>query len=107
MYYDGRISARLCVMKIDLNPSALNGLSTGSIASTQGIGAYGRSGRGGYGPSSDQVQLSGASRLASSALSAHSARLAQLKSLVASGDYNPSAEAIAKSIVTEAMAQSS
>jgi hypothetical protein len=94
-------------MKIDLNPSALSGLSTGSIASTQGIGAYGRSGRGGYGPSSDQVQLSGASRVASSALAAHSARLAQLKSLVASGDYNPSPEAVAKSMVSEALTEGS
>ena len=92
-------------MKIDLNPSVLNVLSTGSIASTQGVGAYGRSGRGGYGPSSDQVQLSGASRLAASDLAAHSARLAQLKSLVASDGYNPSPEAIAKSIVSEALAQ--
>lgn len=94
-------------MKIsDLNPGALNGLTTGSIASSPGVGAYARAGRGGYGSASDQVQLSGASRLASSALTAHSARLAQLKSLVASGDYNPAAEAIGKSIVNEALSRS-
>jgi hypothetical protein len=94
-------------MKIsDLNPALLNGLATGSIASSSGIGAYGRAGRGAYGPAPDQVQLSGASRLASSALAAHSARLAQLKSLVVSGDYNPSAEAISKSMVGEALSRS-
>jgi len=94
-------------MKIsDLNPAALNGLSTGSISSSPGIGAYGRTGRGAYGSTSDQVQLSGASRLASSALTAHSARLNQLKSLVASGNYNPSTDEIAKSIVHEALSQS-
>ena len=93
-------------MKInDLNPAALNGLSTGSIASSPGVGAYGRVGRGAYGPAPDQVQLSGASRLASSALAAHSARLTELKSLVASGDYNPSAEAVGKSMVGEALSR--
>ena len=93
-------------MKIsDLNPAAVNGFSTGSIASSSGLGAYGRSGRGAYGSPPDQVQLSGASRLASSALSSHSARLAQLKSLVAAGDYNPSAEAIGQAIVGEALAR--
>jgi len=93
-------------MKIsDLNPASLGSLSTGSIASSPAIGAYGRSGRGGYGTATDQVQLSGASRLASSALAEHSARLAQLKSLVASGDYNPSAEAVGKAMVSEALSQ--
>jgi hypothetical protein len=93
-------------MKItDLGSAALQGLSTGSISSTPAIGAYGRGGRGGYGTSSDQVQLSGASRLASSALAAHNARLTQLKKLVASGEYNPSAEAISKSMVSEALSR--
>jgi hypothetical protein len=94
-------------MKIsDLNSAGLNGLSTGSVSSTQGVGAYGRGGRGAYGPATDQVQLSGASRLASSALTAHSARLTQLKSLVASEDYNPSAEAVGQSMVSEALSRS-
>jgi hypothetical protein len=93
-------------MKIDLNPAALNGLTTGSISSSPGIGAYGRTGRGAYGSGTDQVQLSGASRLASSALADHSARLSQLRSLVASGDYNPSPEATAASMVSEALARS-
>jgi hypothetical protein len=94
-------------MKInDLNSAALSGLSTGSISPSTGIGAYGRSGRGAYGPAPDQVQLSGASRLASSALAAHSARLTQLKSLVASGEYNPSAEAVGRSMVSEALSRS-
>jgi hypothetical protein len=94
-------------MKIsDLNPAALNGLSTGSVSSSPGIGAYGRGGRGAYGPTSDQVQLSGASRLASSALAAHATRLMQLKSLVASGNYNPSAEAVSKAMVSEALSRS-
>lgn len=94
-------------MKIsDLNPAALNGLTTGSISTSSGIGAYGRSGRGGYGAAPDQVQLSGASRLASSALAAHSARLAQLKSLVATGDYNPSPDAVGKAMLGEALSRS-
>jgi hypothetical protein len=93
-------------MKIsDLNTGALNGLSTGSISSSPGLGAYGRDARVAYGPASDHVQLSSASRLASAALAAHSARLAQLKSLVASGDYNPSAEGISRSIVSEALSR--
>ena len=91
-------------MKVsDLNPALLNGLSTGSIASSQGIGAYGRSGRGAYGSASDQVQLSGASRVASGALAAHSARLSQLKQLVASGNYNPSPDSISQSMLNEIM----
>jgi anti-sigma28 factor (negative regulator of flagellin synthesis) len=94
-------------MKIsDLNPAALNGLSTGSISSS-GIGAYGRTGRGAYGSSADQVQLSGASRIASSAMAAHAARLTQLKSQIMSGSYNPAGGAIAESILTEALARSS
>ena len=93
-------------MKIsDLNPAALGHLSSGSISSAAGIGAYGRSGRAGYGPAPDQVHLSGASRLASSALASHSARLQQLKSLLASGDYNPSSDAISRSIVGEALSR--
>ena len=95
-------------MKIsDLNPAALNGLSTGSISSSQGIGAYGRAGRGGYGSTPDQVQLSGASRIASSALAAHSSRIAQLKNLVLSGEYNPAPDAIAKSLLAETLSRSS
>jgi len=94
-------------MKIsDLNPAAISGLSTGSISSSPGVGAYGRTGRWGYGSTADQVQRSGASRLASSALTAHSSRLNQLKGLVASGNYNPSTDEIAKSIVHEALSQS-
>lgn len=94
-------------MKInDLNSAALNGLTTGSIASSPGVGAYARGGRGAYGSVPDQVQLSGASRLASSALTAHAERLAQLKSLVASGEYNPPAEAISQSMVSEALSRS-
>ena len=94
-------------MKInDLNPGSLNGLTTGSISSSPGVGAYAKGGKGGYGSSGDQVQLSGASRVASSALSAHAARLAHLKSLVASGDYNPSSEAVSMSMVNEALSRS-
>jgi hypothetical protein len=94
-------------MKIsDLNTAGLGGLSTGSIRSSQGIGAYGRASRGSYGSAPDQVQLSGASRLASSALAAHAARLSELKSLVASGEYNPSADEIGKSMVSEALSRS-
>jgi hypothetical protein len=94
-------------MKInDLNSAALNSISTGSISSTSGIGAYGRSGRSAYGSVPDRVQLSGASRLASSAFSAHSARLAELKSLVASGEYNPSGETVSRSMVSEALSRS-
>ena len=90
-------------MKIsDLNPAGVNGLSTGSISSS-GLSAYARSGRGAYGPAPDQVQLSSASRLASSALADHSARLSQLKSLVASGEYNPSNEAIGQAMIGQAM----
>ena len=93
-------------MKIsDLNSAGLSGLSTGSIGSSQGVGAYGRVGRGGYGSAPDQVQLSGASRLASSAMAAHSARLSELKSLVASGEYNPSADEIGKAMVGEALSR--
>jgi len=95
-------------MKIgDLNAGGLNGLSTGSVASSQGLGAYARGGRGGYGSGPDQVQLSGASRVASSAIAAHTARLAQLKTLVASGGYNPPAEAISKAILVEALSRGS
>jgi hypothetical protein len=94
-------------MKInDLNPSALNSLTTGSISSSSGIGAYGRGARGGYGPGTDQVQLSGASRTASSAMAAHAARLADLKSQVTSGSYNPAPDTISKSMVGEALARS-
>ena len=89
----------------DLNPAGVNGLSPGSITPA-GIGAYGRGGRGSYGPASDQVQLSGASRVASSALAAHAARLNQLKTLVTSGEYNPTAEAVGKSMVSEALSRS-
>ena len=95
-------------MKIsDLNPAALTALSTGSISSSPGIGAYGRTGRGAYGSSADQVQLSGASRIASSAMASHAARLSQLKNQVMTGDYNPSGGAIAESILNEALARSS
>ena len=94
-------------MKInDLNPAALSALTTGSIASSSGVDAYGRAGRSAYGSTPDQVQLSGASRLASAALAGHSARLAQLKSLIAAGDYNPSAEAIGKAMIGEALTRS-
>jgi hypothetical protein len=93
-------------MKInDLNSAALNGLSTGSIGSTAGAGAYSRAGRSAYGASTDQVQLSGASRLASSAMTAHAARIVQLKSLVASGDYNPSSDEISRSMIGEALSR--
>jgi hypothetical protein len=93
-------------MKIsDLNLAGLNNLSTGSVSSSPGIGEYGRTSRGAYGSAPDQVQLSGASRLASSSLAAHAARLAQLKGMVASGDYNPSPESIGQSIVSEALSR--
>jgi hypothetical protein len=95
-------------MKIsDLNSAGLNGLTTGSVNSSQGIGAYGRAGRGAYGPAPDQVHLSGASRLASSALVAHASRLSELKSLVAAGEYNPSADEIGKSMLGEALSRTS
>jgi hypothetical protein len=93
-------------MKInDLNSTTLNGLAAGSINPSSAIGAYGRGGRGGFGPAPDQVQLSGASRIASSALAAHAGRLNQLKALVASGDYIPSSEAIAQSMLSEAISR--
>jgi hypothetical protein len=93
-------------MKInDLSSSGLNGLAPGSASPASGIGAYGQAGRGIYGQSGDQVQLSGASRLAASALAAHSARLSQLKAMVGSGRYDPSAEAICKSLLDEAVAR--
>jgi hypothetical protein len=94
-------------MKItDLNSAGVGSVSSGAIT-TSGIGAYGPSGRGSYGPGSDRVQLSGASRLASSALAAHASRLSQLKSLVASGNYNPSGETVGKAIISEALSRSS
>jgi hypothetical protein len=93
-------------MKIpDLNPTALNNLATGSIHSSSSIGAYGRGGRSSYGPAPDQVQLSGASRIASSAMAAHAARLNQLKNLVAAGSYNPPADIVAKSMLSEELSR--
>ena len=93
-------------MKItDLNSQGVNGLSPGSITPA-GIGAYGRGGRSAYGPASDQVQLSGASRLASSALAEHASRLTQLKSVVAAGGYNPPGEAVGSSMLDEALSRS-
>ena len=89
----------------DLTPSGINGLSPGAASSTSGVGAYSQSGRGAYGQTADQVQLSGASRLAASALQDHSVRLSQLKSLVASGLYDPPADAVAKSMITEALSR--
>lgn len=95
-------------MKIsDLTPSGINGLAPGSASPASGIGAYGQAGRGIYGQTADQVQLSGASRLAASALAAHSARLSQLKTMVESGQYNPPAEAIGKSLLNEALSRTS
>jgi hypothetical protein len=93
-------------MKIsDLNAPNLNGLSTGSIASSPGIAAYGRAGRASYGAATDQVQISGASRIASSALVQHAARLDQLKAQIASGEYNPSPDAIGRAMVSEMLAK--
>lgn len=89
----------------DVTPSGINGLSPGSASPASGIGAYGQSGRGAWGQAADQVQLSGASRLAASALADHSARLSQLKSLVASGQYDPPANDIGKSVVSEALSR--
>ncbi len=93
-------------MKInDLSSAHLNGLSTGSVASSAGVAAYGRSGRGGYGTASDQVQLSGASRIASSAMAQHVARLGQLKAQIASGEYNPSGEAVGKAMLADVLSR--
>lgn len=89
----------------DLDLSGINGLSPSAATPASGIGAYGQAGRGGYGQTSDQVQLSGASRLAASSLASHSARLAQLKSLVASGQYDPPAEAVGRSLLHEALSR--
>jgi hypothetical protein len=91
----------------DLTPSGINGLSPSSASPASGIGAYGQGGRGAYGQTTDQVQLSGASRLAASALADHSARLAQLKSLVASGQYDPAPDAVGKSLLSEALSRTS
>jgi len=87
----------------DLNPSGINGLSPGSASPASGISAYGQGGRGTYGQTGDHVQLSSASRLAASVLASHSARLTELRSLVASGQYDPPAAAVAKSLVSEAL----
>jgi len=89
----------------DLDPSAINGPAPSAASPASGIGAYGQAGRGGYGQSTDQVQLSSGSRLAASALSDHSARLSQLKSLVASGQYDPPAGAVGKSMLGEALSR--
>lgn len=89
----------------DLNTAGVGNASPSGASPTSGLGAYGQVGRGAYGQTSDQVQLSGASRLATSALQNHSTRLSELKSLVASGDYNPSADGISKSLVSEALAR--
>lgn len=86
----------------DLSPSGLNGLSPGGVSPASDAGSYGRGG--GYGQSSDQVQLSGGSRLAATALADHSARLALLRNLVAGGNYAPSVEEVGRSIVKEALA---
>ena len=87
-------------MKIsDLTPAGVNGLAPGSASPASGVGAYGQAGRGIYGQTTDQVQLSGASRLAASALADHAVRLSQLKSLVASGQYDPPAESVGKSLL--------
>jgi hypothetical protein len=89
----------------DLNASGIHGPAPTSTSPASAIGAYGQAGRGAYGPSADQVQLSGASRLAASALADHAARLSQLKSLVASGQYDPPAEAVGKSLLNEALSR--
>jgi anti-sigma28 factor (negative regulator of flagellin synthesis) len=95
-------------MKIsDLTSSGINGLAPGAASPASGAGAYGQAARGAYGQTADQVQLSGASRLATSAMADHSARLSQLKSLVASGQYDPPADAIGKALLNEALSLSS
>lgn len=88
----------------DLTSGGLNGSAPDRVSSSQGLGAYGPTGRGGYGAGSDQVQLSGASRVASSALMAHSARLDQLRNLVTTGQYQPSSEAVSKAILDDVIA---
>jgi hypothetical protein len=45
--------------------------------------------------------------MAASALADHSARLAQLKSLVSAGQYDPPADAIGASLVSEALSRTS
>ena len=89
----------------DLDPSGINGLSTGAAAPASGIGAYSQAGRGAYGQTADQVQLSGASRLAASALAGHATRLSQLRSLVASGQYDPAADEVGRSLINEALSR--
>lgn len=89
----------------DLNSSGIGSLSPAGASAATGIGAYGQSGRAGYGQSADQVQLSGASRLAAGSLAEHSARIAQLKGLVATGQYDPSAEAVSRSLLEEAVSR--
>ena len=91
----------------DLDPSGINGLSPSGASQVSGAAAYGRGGRANYGQLTDQVQLSGASRMAASALADHSARLAQLKSLVSAGQYDPPADAIGASLVSEALSRTS
>lgn len=90
----------------DLNPANLNGLSSERTSSSQGLGAYGQNGRGAYLGGNDQVQLSGASRVAASALAEHSSRVAHLKALVSAGQYTPSNEAVSKSLVADVLARS-
>lgn len=89
----------------DLNSSGVSSLPLAGASGATGIGAYGQSGRAGYGQSADQVQLSGASRLAAGSLAEHSARIAQLKSLVATGRYDPPPEAVSRSLVEEAVSR--
>jgi hypothetical protein len=89
----------------DLNPSGSTGVSPSSASPASGIGAYGQAGRGAWGQTADQVQLSGASRLAASALRDHSARLSELKSLVAAGQYDPPSDAVGKALLGEALSR--
>ena len=89
----------------DLTTSGANGLAPNAASGASGINAYGQGARGVYGQTGDNVQLSGASRLAASALATHSAQLSQLQSLVASGQYDPSAASVGKSLLNEALSR--
>jgi hypothetical protein len=94
-------------MKIsDLNSSGVGETSSQPIAPSSSRSAYGIGARQAYQSGPDQVYLSNASAIASSSLSSHSIQLAHLKSLVASGSYDPPASEISKSLLQESLARS-
>ena len=86
-------------MKVgDIPGGAPGSVSPGRISSLASE-AYGQHTRSAYGGASDQVTLSSGSRAATAALSSHSSRLAELRSLVTGNQYNPSADAIGQAVL--------